>query len=75
MIVLQEKQKQVFQKIQPSHSRASHLSKCLAFMEEILVCPPNKYTMKIGTGLLHEWVPGSDIAGYLVGMWAQSKLE
>ncbi len=22
-----------------------------------------------------EWVPGSDMAGYLVGMWAQSKLE
>lgn len=36
---------------------------------------PSKYTMKIGTVLLHEWVHGSDMAGYLVGMWAQSKLE
>ncbi len=74
MIVLQEKQKQVFQKTKPSHSRASHLSKCLALQGGNFGMP-SQYTMKIGTGLLHEWVPGSDMAGYLVGMWAQSKLE
>jgi hypothetical protein len=38
--------------------QASHLSKCLAFMEETFGMP-SKYTMKIGTGL----------SGYLVQIW------